>query len=98
MLQQYNDEVAIYNSLLEEYQAYKNKYNASTEQTAYNNGVNSVGNATGGILTLMEGVAGVPITILNGLAPFAIWNVPVIQFIITILFFALIIWLVRKFI
>lgn len=48
------------------------------------------------ITNLFGAVVSVPIDVLNGLAPFAIWNVPVIGIIMTFLFAALIFFMLRK--
>lgn len=50
------------------------------------------------LANLFGAVVGVPISVLNGLNGFAIWNVPIISIIITFLFIGLLLWIVRRFI
>lgn len=47
---------------------------------------------------LFGAVASVPINILNGLAPLAIWNVPIISICLSFIFLGLVLYIVRKFI
>lgn len=55
--------------------------------------------STGGsMLSLFGSVADIPITIINGLSSLTIFNIPIISIIITILFLALIIWVVKRFV
>lgn len=59
--------------------------------------VANVGNI-GVIPYLFGGIANVPINILNGLADFTVWNIPVLSVIFTFLFLALVLWVVKRFI
>lgn len=50
------------------------------------------------IANLFGAIASVPITVLNGLGGFTIWNVSLIAICMTFLFLGLVLWIVRKFI
>lgn len=50
------------------------------------------------IPTLFAAVVGVPINVINGLSPFAVWDVPIVSLIISFLFLAITFWIVKRFI
>lgn len=50
------------------------------------------------ISSLFGAVVGIPVSVLNGLTPLVIWNIPIISIIITFLFAGLLLWIVRRFI
>lgn len=56
------------------------------------------GNSLLVIPTLFGALANVPISILNGMSGFAIWDVSIITIIFTFLFIAIILWVIRRFI
>ena len=64
----------------------------------YSNGFRDGANGnTGGVLNgLFGAVVGVPISLLNGLSPLVVWNIPIISILVTFLFVALVLWIVRK--
>lgn len=62
----------------------------------YNAGVNSVTSGSMAVVSLFGGIASVPINILNGLSEFTIWNVPIINILVTFLFIGLIAFVIRK--
>lgn len=64
----------------------------------YRIGQREANNATSSILTLFGSIASVPITILNGLGGFTIWDVSIISIALTFLFIGLILWVIRRFI
>lgn len=64
----------------------------------YNDGVESASESGAIVSNLFGAVVSIPIAVLGGLTPLAIWNVPIISIIITLLMVAMLLWLVRKFI
>lgn len=52
--------------------------------------------ASAPVTGLFGAVVGVPISILNGLAPFVIWDIPIISILATFLFFGTALWILRK--
>ncbi len=64
----------------------------------YQDGINSNETPSSTILNLFGAITSVPINILNGLSDLAFWQVSIIGIIATLLFFALLLWLIRKFI
>lgn len=74
-------------------EGYQSGYNVG-----YNAGQQSVTDETAAVFNLFGAVASVPISILNGLGGFTIWNVSVIAIAVTFLFIGLILWIIRRFI
>lgn len=68
----------------------------SGESKGYNEGQASVSSANSTIMGLFGAIANVPITILNGLFPVEILNVPIITIILTLLSVVLLIWMIKK--
>lgn len=50
------------------------------------------------LVALFGAIADVPITILNGLAGFSVWDIPIISILITLLFVFMVIWIIKRFI
>lgn len=64
----------------------------------YNDGQASVTTESGTLLLLFGSIADVPIAVLEGLGGLVIWNTPIISIIISLLFVALIVWVIKRFI
>lgn len=65
---------------------------------AYQNGYQDGAGSTSSHLTSLFGaVVGVPISLLNGLSPFVIWNIPIISIMVTFLFFGIALFIFKKF-
>lgn len=65
---------------------------------AYQNGYTDGAGSTSSHLTSLFGaVVGVPISLLNGLSPFVIWNIPIISIMVTFLFFGIALFIFKKF-
>ena len=85
---------------------YTNGYNAglvvankSYYDKGYNDGFNkgsSTGTPASIILSIFGAVADVPIKILNGFAGFTIWDVSLLAILSTLMFLALILWIIKK--
>lgn len=90
---------------------YENGYNAGRgdgEQTGYqagyeegrrvgyNQGQASVTDETTAVMNLFGAVISVPIGVLNGLSPLAIWNTPIIAIIVTFLFMGVVFMILKK--
>lgn len=67
-------------------------------EVGYNKGISSNETPSSFFLNIFSAVVGVPISILNNLNDIVFWNVSLLGIFITLLFFALILWLIRKFI
>lgn len=66
---------------------------------AYQNGYQDGAGSTSSHLTSLFGaVVGVPISLLNGLSPFVIWNIPIISIMVTFLFFGIALFMLKKFV
>lgn len=65
-------------------------------QTGYVAGQNSVTSESTAINNLFASLVSVPINVLNGLMPMAIWNTPIISIMITFMLLAMLMWLIRK--
>lgn len=63
----------------------------------YNTAIDTTGEE-GIMTTIFDSVLGIPISIINGLTPFVIWDVPIVYIIFTFLFFATLIYIVKRFI
>lgn len=81
--------------------AYQNGYDKGYSE-GWNDGKiygqNSVTSSSLAIMSLFSAIIDIPIQTLNGLSPLAIWNVPIISIILTLLFTCVVIWVVKKFI
>lgn len=92
------------NTITKEYHDYQEKYNDITieqhekvaYQEGYNNGLNAVTNDTASLTSLFGAIASIPLTVLNGLSAFTIWNTPVIYLIMTFVFIGLAVFVIRK--
>lgn len=62
----------------------------------YTEAMDSIDAGGNAIMNLFGAVIGVPISLLNGLSPFVIWNVPIVSIMVSFLFFAVILYIVRK--
>ena len=78
---------------------------AVADQVVYKNGYDkgySEGSSTltpaSTIWGLFGAIASVPTEILNGMASIAIWNTPILAILFSLLFLALVLWIIRKFI
>lgn len=78
---------------------------AVADQHVYQNGYNkgySEGSSTltpaSTIWGLFGAIASVPTEILNGMGDIAIWNTPILAILFSLLFLALVLWIIRKFI
>lgn len=71
----------------------------SAYQEGYNDGYAKAveDTDTAPMLGLFSAIVGVPIAVLNGLAPLAVWNISIISILITFVFIGLVLWIVRKF-
>lgn len=81
-------------------EGYRDGYSQG-DTDGYNRGYERGWNAAGTGPTSVVGglfmsIANVPITILNGLGAFSVWNVSLMTILATFLFLALIIWVIRK--
>lgn len=74
-------------------EGYTNGYNIG-----YNKGISSNETPSSFFLNVFSAVVGVPISILNQLSGVVFWNVSLLGILLTLLFFSLILWLIRKFI
>lgn len=63
----------------------------------YNDGTNTLTPATT-IWGLFGAIASVPTEILNGMGGIAIWNTPILAILFSLLFLAMVLWIIRKFI
>lgn len=63
----------------------------------YNDGSSTLAPSTT-IWALFAAIAGVPTEVLNGMSKLTIWNVSLISTLFTLVFLALILWIIRKFI
>lgn len=73
---------------------------AQADQQKYNEGYQaglSDAGESAPMVALFSAIVGVPISVLNGLTPLAVWNIPLISILISFVFFGLILWIVRKF-
>lgn len=88
--------------------AYNEGYNAGkvvADSNVFNQGYNK-GYSDGSdtlkpattIWGLFGAIASVPTEILNGMGDLAIWNVPILSVLFSLLFLALVLWIIRKFI
>lgn len=75
---------------------YQEGYSAG-DTAGYYRGIAETGE-TGSMVAIFGSVANVPITIINSLTALTIFDIPIVGIIATILFLALILWVVRKFI
>lgn len=64
----------------------------------YQEGLNASRDDAQSLMYLFGAIASVPISILNGMSPLAIWGTPLIGILVTLLFVLLLAWLVRRFI
>lgn len=64
----------------------------------YNAGEQAVDNAGEAVNNLFGAIVNIPVNVLNGLAGFTIWSVPLLSIIFSFLFLGVVIWIVRKFI
>ena len=97
-IQSLNDSLTLYQNYYDEFQLYKNDYNQAKLDEAFSKGQASVSSDTSNMTGLFTAIASVPITILNGLSGFAIWGTPILSVMITLLFLALLLWLIKMFI
>lgn len=72
--------------------SYQNGYNKG-----YNDGSSTLAPSTT-IWALFAAIAGVPTEVLNGMSNLTIWNVSLISTLFSLVFLALILWIIRKFI
>lgn len=72
--------------------SYQNGYNKG-----YNDGSSTLAPSTT-IWALFAAIAGVPTEVLNGMSNLSIWNVSILSVLFTLVFLALILWIIRKFI
>ena len=75
---------------------YKNGYKAGYD-IGYSKGSDSLTPFTT-ISSLFGAIASVPTEILNGMADLSIWNTSILAVLFTLLFLALVLWIIRKFI
>lgn len=78
---------------------YQNGYSEGYDlgyDEGFQEGVESLEEGGFAITTLFGSIVNVPINVLNGLAPLAIWNIPVVSIIVTFMFIGLVFWLIRK--
>lgn len=73
-------------------QVYKNGYDKG-----YSDGSSTLTPATT-IWSLFGAIASVPTEILNGMGGIAIWNTPILAVLFSLLFLAMVLWIIRKFI
>lgn len=62
----------------------------------YREGQNSVTTESTAINNLFASLVSVPINVLNGLMPMAVWNTPIVGIMITFMLLAMLMWLIRK--
>lgn len=62
----------------------------------YREGQNSVTSESTAINNLFASLVSVPINVLNGLMPMAVWNTPIVGIMITFMLLAMLMWLIRK--
>lgn len=67
-------------------------------RVGYNEGENAVSEGGLVVANLFGAVAGVPISILNGLSGLTIWSIPLISVLMSFMFLGIILWVVKKFI
>lgn len=72
--------------------------NAQGYARGYNDGQASVTTESGTLLLLFGSIADVPIAVLEGLGGLVVWNTPIITIIISLMFVALIVWVIKRFI
>lgn len=98
LLYNYNLKVQELNQVTNEYNSYKETYNEITYQAKFNEGKSSVTTESANFLGLFSAIASVPITILNGLTSFVIWDTPLISILLSLLLVMIILLIIRKFI
>ena len=69
---------------------------AQGRQEGFIEGQNSVTSESTAINNLFASLVSVPINVLNGLMPMAIWNTPIVSIMITFMLLAMLMWLIRK--
>lgn len=62
----------------------------------YNLGLSEGNSRTGTFFNLIGGIVSVPMYILNGLSAFTIWDISIVAIIVTLLMFAVILWIIGR--
>lgn len=80
------------------YRVGRDESTEQARQNGYNEGYQDAldDNTLAPVVGLFGAIAGVPITILNGLNGFAVWNIPIISILLTFVMLGIIIWIVKK--